>query len=91
MSKYIIVLGNGVEISEDQLDELCTDSYRTSDGYLIAVESDLTAAALSEKFLAKKKQGPGEEQVTHLVCRVAGGSYFGFHDNDLWEFLARKK
>ena len=90
MPKYIIVLGKGVEISEGQLGELCTASYRTSDDHLIAVESNLSATALSEKFYAKKKES-GEEQINHLVCRVAGGSYFGFHDSDLWEFLARKK
>ncbi len=90
MPKYIIVLGEGVEISEDQLAELCTASHRTSDDHLIAVESDLSATALSEKFSAKKKES-GEEQTTHLVCRVAGGSYFGFHDTELWEFLTRKK
>ena len=90
MPKYIIVLGEGVEISEDLLGELGTASYRTSEDRVIAVESNLTATALSEKFYAKKKES-GEEEATHLVCRVAGGSYFGFHDPDLWEFLTRKK
>ena len=90
MSKYIIVLGEGVALSDAELAELCTDSYRSSDAYLIAVESNLSATTLSEKLLAKK-EAAGEEQPTHLVCRVAGASYFGFHDNGLWEFLAQKK
>ena len=86
MPKYIILLGEDAAISEGQLDQFCTDSYRTSDARLIAVESDLSATRLSEKLFTTD-----EERVTHLVCRVAGGSYFGFHDQDLWEFLARKK
>lgn len=89
MPKYILVLGANVKVSDAELNGIVNEWYRTSDPHVIAVDSHLSATKISEEFSERMENE--ERDRTHIVCRVAGGSYFGFHDGELWDFLARKR
>lgn len=87
MPKFIVIFGEEPKAQAEAEGRInaswCPRSLKTSDSRIMVLEAEGTAQDVSLRLF------PDEHRSQHLVFRVSVGSYYGYHDGELWDFLVQ--